>query len=299
MSDHLVNSNANYFAMRVTFIIPAYNSELYIENCINTIRAVGDFKIIVVDDGSTDRTSAVSESLGVDVIRKKNGGAYQARAIGLESVHTDYVYFLDSDDKVLPGFVNAIELLDRNLDYGCYLGSHVSVGSGLERIQSQVTGKLTALRLINCHYGFGPISASLWRTRDAKKIINRTPEALSLSRGDDYEMFIRCSLISKILCGDILMAKYSLPGGKSTKNLALSLQCTIEIASYYAKNFEVKYYPVPLFVQNSILTFRHLQVLFYDKGIYKFVISLFSNPSSIIQYFIAKTFFMNRSRRFK
>jgi len=299
MSHHVVNSNINYLAMRVTFVIPAYNSELNIQDCINSIRAVGDFKIIVIDDGSSDRTSAVSDSLGVTVIRKKNGGAYQARAFGLEYVHTDYVYFLDSDDKVLPDFVYSIELLDRNLNYGCYLGSHVSVGRGLERIQAQVSGKLTAIRLINCHYGFGPISASLWRTRDAKTIINRTPDALSLSRGDDYEMFIRCSLISNILCGDIIMAKYNLPGGKSTKNLVLSLQCTIEIASYYAKNFEVKYYPVPLFVQKSILTFRHLQVLFYDKGKYKFAISIFSKPSYIIQYFIAKIFFMIRSRRFK
>jgi glycosyltransferase involved in cell wall biosynthesis len=299
MSDLLVNSNVNYLAKRVTFVIPAYNSELNIQDCINSIRAVGDFKIIVIDDGSSDRTSEVSDSLGVDVIRKKNGGAYQARAFGLEHVHTDYVYFLDSDDKVLPDFVYSIELLDRNLDYGCYLGSYVSVGTGLERIQAQVTGKLTALRLINCHYGFGPISASLWRTRDAKRIINCAPDALSLSRADDYEMFIRCSLISNILCGNIIMAKYNLPGGKSTKNLELSLQCTIEIASYYAKNFEVKYYSVPLFVHNAILTFRHLQVLFYDKGKYKFMISILSKPSYVIEYFIAKTFFINRSRRFR
>jgi glycosyltransferase involved in cell wall biosynthesis len=299
MSGNFENSSSSDLAARVTFVIPAFNSEHEIRDCIDSIRSVCDFEILVVDDGSSDRTAAVCESLGVKVVCKSNGGAYQARALGLNYVRSEYVYFLDSDDRVLPSFVDSITLLDKNPEYGCFLGSHVSVGEEFERFQKQVSGKLTAARLINCHYGFGPISASLWRTRDVIKVIDNLPEALSLSRGDDYELFIRCSLISNILCGDIIMAKYELPGGKSTKNLELSLKCTIEIASYYAKYFGIDYYAVPSFIKNSILVFRNLQISFYEQGIYKVFLTLLSNPRKLFDFCLAKMFFRFRSERFK
>jgi glycosyltransferase involved in cell wall biosynthesis len=297
--NNLETSMINDASLRVTFVIPAFNSEATIEQCINSIRAIGDFKIVVVDDGSSDGTSTIAESLRVKVVRKANAGAYGARALGLKYVCSEFVYFLDSDDEVRSSFISSVKLLDENPEFGCFLGSHVSVGDGMVKVQPQISGKLTAPRLINCHFGFGPISASLWRTQQAMKIIDHSPDALSLSRGDDYEMFIRCSLISNILCGDVIMVNYRLPGGKSTKNLALSLQCTIEIASYYATNFEVKYHPVPVLVQRSILSFRRLQVLFYEQGIYKIGITILIRPNLIVQYFIAKAFFMIRSKRFK
>lgn len=299
MSNNLESSFDSDLAARVTFVIPAFNSELEIKDCINSIRSVCDFEIVVVDDGSSDRTAAVCKSLGVTLVCKSNGGAYQARALGLDYVRSEYVYFLDSDDRVLPSFVESISLLDQNPEYGCFLGSHVSVGEGFERIQKQISGKLTAPRLINCHYGFGPISASLWRTQDVIRVVNNSPEALSLSRGDDYELFIRCSLISNILCGETIMAKYELPGGKSTNNLELSLKSTIEIASYYATHFEIDYYAIPSFIKNSIIVFRQLQIRFYEQGLYKVSLTIIANPRNFLHYFLAKIFFRFRSERFK
>lgn len=91
----------------ITFVVPAYNVADYIEQCLNSIlnQTDKDFKIIIVDDGSTDRrTPEICKSYFIkypEVIKfisQKNKGLGGARNTGLEYVDTEYVMFLDSDD---------------------------------------------------------------------------------------------------------------------------------------------------------------------------------------------------------
>lgn len=85
-------------------IIPAYNVELYIEQCINSVlvQKCKSFEIILVDDGSTDSTAEICDKYIDDervfVIHKRNGGLSDARNAGLEKAKGEYVVFLDSDD---------------------------------------------------------------------------------------------------------------------------------------------------------------------------------------------------------
>jgi glycosyltransferase involved in cell wall biosynthesis len=85
----------------VTVIIPAYNREDYIREALDSV--VGQTRpadeVIVVDDGSSDRTAEIAESYtGVTVLRQKNGGASAARNHALSVATSDWVAFLDSDD---------------------------------------------------------------------------------------------------------------------------------------------------------------------------------------------------------
>jgi glycosyltransferase involved in cell wall biosynthesis len=87
-------------------IIPAFNTEAYITDAIQSIRAqtVPPREIIVVDDGSTDRTAEVVRSLGADIrlIRQENGGCGQATTSAFQAVTTGVIAGLDSDDIWLP-----------------------------------------------------------------------------------------------------------------------------------------------------------------------------------------------------
>jgi len=87
-------------------IIPAFNTEAYIADAILSIRAqsVPPQEIIVVDDGSTDRTVEVVKSLGADIhiIQQENRGSGPATTAAIAAVTTGLIAGLDSDDIWLP-----------------------------------------------------------------------------------------------------------------------------------------------------------------------------------------------------
>lgn len=101
--------------MKVTIIIPAYNSEKYIGkailSCLN--QTYTNLEILIVNDGSTDSTShIISEYENKDArikhIYQKNQGLVRARKTGVQNTKTTFFVFLDSDDTLTP---NAIEEL--------------------------------------------------------------------------------------------------------------------------------------------------------------------------------------------
>lgn len=95
--------------VKVSVIIPAYNSEQFIRICIESVVAntLDNMEIIVVDDGSTDRTADICREYAekfdnVSVIHQKNGGQNNARLAGVCAAQGDYIGFVDSDDWVEP-----------------------------------------------------------------------------------------------------------------------------------------------------------------------------------------------------
>lgn len=87
----------------ISIVIPAYNVEKYIAQCINSInkQTFNDYEVIIVDDGSTDNTLNVVKDNITDkykVISQKNKGAGMARNAGIEIARGKYITFMDSDD---------------------------------------------------------------------------------------------------------------------------------------------------------------------------------------------------------
>ena len=92
----------------VTVVIAAYNREGCVGEAIESIlaqKAAFPCEILVVDDGSTDRTADVARSYGhpVRVLSKENGGPASARNAGVLAAESPFIAFLDSDDLMLPG----------------------------------------------------------------------------------------------------------------------------------------------------------------------------------------------------
>lgn len=93
----------------VSVIIAAYNTEQYIGRCLESLQQdhLENFEIIVVDDGSSDRTGEIARQYAdkddrIWVLHQKNAGQGAARNRGLEIATGEYVYFVDSDDAVGP-----------------------------------------------------------------------------------------------------------------------------------------------------------------------------------------------------
>lgn len=94
---------------KISVIIPVYNSMDCLERCVRSVCAqtYGNLEILLVDDGSTDRTGELCERLArederIRVCHKENGGASSARNMGIGRASGAYLGFVDSDDYIEP-----------------------------------------------------------------------------------------------------------------------------------------------------------------------------------------------------
>lgn len=93
----------------VSIILPVFNAERFLPQCLDSIlrQTYQEWELIAVDDGSRDGSIEILRSYEkrdnrIHIISKKNEGVSIARNIALEHAHGDYIYFVDSDDIVMP-----------------------------------------------------------------------------------------------------------------------------------------------------------------------------------------------------
>lgn len=97
----------------ITVILPVYNMANYVGKCIESLRKqlFSDFELIIVDDGSTDRSGEIADNYAVKdtrirVLHKKNGGVSEARNLGMSHAEGDWITFVDADDIVGADYLN-------------------------------------------------------------------------------------------------------------------------------------------------------------------------------------------------
>ena len=103
----------------ISVIIPVYNGERYLSQALESVLAQAQppNEIIVVDDGSTDGTAALVQSMGKDIhcFHQSNQGPAAARNRGLEMAYGDIIAFQDADDLWTPGRLSLqLEMLARH-----------------------------------------------------------------------------------------------------------------------------------------------------------------------------------------
>lgn len=109
---------------KLSVIVPLYNQEKYIEQCIKSIQnqKIEGLNIIVVDDGATDNSGRICDALAekdsrISVIHQENKGLAGARYAGIKFSNSEYVTFVDADDFILPNaFDEAMEFINKDYD---------------------------------------------------------------------------------------------------------------------------------------------------------------------------------------
>ena len=107
---------------KLSIVVAMYNIEDYIryclESCVNQKDVNnGDYEIIIVNDGSTDRSPAIAEEFRADnvrIISQANAGLSAARNAGMKAAGGEYIWFVDGDDAIAPDAVSTILSSIRN-----------------------------------------------------------------------------------------------------------------------------------------------------------------------------------------
>lgn len=109
----------------ISIIVPVFNVEEYLEDCLNSIinQSYNELEIILVDDGSTDKSGLICDEYAnhdsrIKVIHKRNGGMSDARNIGIDCATGKFLTFIDSDDYISHDYCSYLYnlLIENNAD---------------------------------------------------------------------------------------------------------------------------------------------------------------------------------------
>lgn len=108
----------------VSIIVPVYNTEAYLSRCLASVlnQSFSNYELLIIDDGSTDNSCVICREYSerdsrIRVFHKDNEGVSSARNLGLNYARGEWIYFVDSDDEVLPnGLQTLVDCISSEVD---------------------------------------------------------------------------------------------------------------------------------------------------------------------------------------
>ncbi|MDR2823800.1 MAG: glycosyltransferase family 2 protein [Prevotellaceae bacterium] len=175
----------------ISIIVPCYNSGLYLPEAIESVRQYSGkyaYEIILIDDGSTDNlTLSVLNNYknckDIVFIRQENKGLSAARNAGCEIAKSEYLLFLDSDNKIFGNYIDlGIEFLAKNVDFAIVYGQPLFFGDGSR--EGYQTADFDIDKLMICNYidACAVVRTSAWRNVGGFDVSMRTFE--------DYDLWL-------------------------------------------------------------------------------------------------------------
>lgn len=185
---------------KVTIIIPAYNSQEYIERCLDSVlvQTFRDFEVLVINDGSTDNTGEVVKGYAeknkqIRYVEQKNMGVAKTRNKALKLANGEFVAFLDNDDFIDNDYIEKL-LPSKNEDI---------VISGYRR--SDARGRIVKeVRLEKTNWSKFVVPAPWAKIYKRKYLLDNKIEFLDNNIGED----VYFNLIALLSTGKIKILRY-------------------------------------------------------------------------------------------
>lgn len=232
-----------------------YNTEAYVLRCLQSIVNQGfdssSYEVIVVDDGSTDGSRAVVESFAADnasvrLLCQSNKGVCTARNLALDNARGRYIQFVDSDDYLLPGKMQALlqRAMDENLDVLLFNYGNVDSEGALHESGNNhpTTGVATGPEFLASH----PMTPYIWRFLIRRDFLEQGNDYLGPERGWRRGWRFDTSLI---VCEDgALIARFMLDAARMASDSTM-VYCYVDRGDSAMRSLDMNHISRRLFSQ--------------------------------------------------
>lgn len=237
---------------KVSIIVPLYNSEKYIEKTIFSLinQTYSNIEILVINDGSTDRSRKICEKFKnskVRLINIKNSGVSNARNVGIKNATGKYIMFSDSDDFYEENFVKvAVNYIKKGFDVVVFGYNKVYRKNVKKCIINKNINNLNKYEFIEILQDFSMFN-NLWNKIYLTDIIKRNNVKFDVSifRGEDYKFNLDYfNNISKYCYIPLNLYNYRVSnGGLATKYDEFELDRRINLIKYSELIYEKNNFP--------------------------------------------------------
>lgn len=213
----------------VTVVITTYNHARFLQAALRSALAqtVPAEEIIVIDDGSTDHPEHVTRHFPeVHVIRQANAGLAAARNTGWRAATSEFVVFLDADDRLLPDAlaVNVARLAaepEAGFSYGAYLDVDATAG------QTRLVANLPATEGFTTFLRGNPVGMHATVMYRRTKLAEVEGFEAGLPACEDYDLYLRMALRFPTLYSAVPLAEYWHHRNNMSRNSAMMLHAAL------------------------------------------------------------------------
>ena len=187
--------------MKVTILMPNYNNAPYLDDCLESIKkqTYKDFRLLIVDDKSTDNSVEIINNFSDDrisvILKEKNSGIVDTLNRGLQEINTQYIVRMDGDDLMHPQRLEKlVSFMDENPSIGVCGSGIEHFGISKEKISYPADYKLNQASLIFIH-SIGHASV-IYRTEVLKN--NNITYTNGYQYMEDYRIFYDLSKVTRM-----------------------------------------------------------------------------------------------------
>jgi glycosyltransferase involved in cell wall biosynthesis len=221
--------------MPTSVVIPCYNTGQFVAEAVRSAwdQSCPPLEVIVVDDGSTDNSAAISEAAGARVIRQANGGLACARNSGMAEAKGDFILFLDADDRLLPGAIEThLRCFAQWPDAAMVHGSNYVVDARGDIIRTNAEAP-HAYSWRDVLFGVSPTCSQAMFRHEA--VVSAGGFDAKVPYGEDLDLYLRLCARADGVCHGELVADYRKHPGQMTKRPAVGLESMLGVVDRFAE----------------------------------------------------------------
>lgn len=179
----------------ISVIIPLYNKEAIVEQSLRSVlsQSFRDFEVVVVDDGSTDRSAEIVRCINdprLHLVSQENGGPSKARNTGVREGKGEWILFLDADDELLPDALKHFhQLAEEHPEIDMFLGEVLMNDGQSKRLATQY--QEGEIRNIFRAHALGLLMQCSGSTMYRRTLCERHPLDERIRRYEDLECLFR------------------------------------------------------------------------------------------------------------
>ena len=218
----------------ISVVVPCFNQGHFLREALDSIAAAAarPVQTIVVDDGSTDDTSGVASGVpGTICVRQENAGLAAARNRGLHEATGEYIAFLDADDRLAPGGLDAgAAALDEHPDCAFVYGRCVMMDAHGSLLPTPSQPRIEAdhyRELLRRNMIWMPAMALFRRTA----VLAAGGYDGAVNASADYRLYLRLARTSPVFDHARTVAHYRQHGGNMSRNAARMLRESLTVLS--------------------------------------------------------------------